>query len=380
MMRIVFALAAFCLSATVLQAQYSLVYNGGFDQVEKKIKEGGAIEQTTEWYSPTADKADLYNQEAKEEAYAVPINHYGEAEAMNGSGYAGILVFSEKEAQPRQYLQTKLRESFDAGKVYCVKFHVRLSELSKHAANNIGAIVTTKKISSNEIEEYSIQPTIIHSQNKVYEEQFDWVAICKTIKAEGGERYLTIGNFANQDDMQTEKMKKPRDTPGQQQRHAYYYIDDVSVYNMAGIEECDCERDAGGKTLAVKYTKNVSTEMEIDASEEIGLTRIYFPHLANELDAQSQADIQKVASILKQNPDIVIEVTGHTDPLEEMKTTSDISKNRAIVVRDALIAAGVDSRQLKTVNKADSDTATEDATSAGQAKNRRVTFVILEEF
>lgn len=379
-MRNLFTLLTMCALALTIQAQYSLVFNGGFDQVEKKIKEGAAIEQTTEWYSPTANKADLYNAEAKEEAYGVPLNKNGEAQALNGSGYAGILVYSDKEAEPRQYVQTKLRESMEAGKVYCVKFHVRLSELSKYAANNMGAMVTSKKISTKEIEEYTLQPRIIHSQNKVYTEQFDWVAICKTIKAEGGERYLTIGNFAPQDDIQTEKMKKPRDTEGQQFRHSYYLIDDVSVYNMAGIEECDCEQDAGGNSLAVKYTKNVSTDMEVDASDEIMLTKIYFTHLTSELDPKSKASIQKVASILKDNPDIVIDVIGHTDPLEEMKTTADVSLNRAIAVRDALVDAGVDERQLKTKNKADKAPSTDDATSAGQAQNRRVTFEILEEF
>ena len=310
----------------------------------------------------------------------MPINHFGEAEALNGDGYAGVVVYSDKEYQPRQYVQTQLRQELEEGKVYCVKFHIRLSELSKYAANNIGATVTKAKISSKDIEAYTIKPEIIHSQNKVFEEQFDWVAICKTIKAEGGERYLTIGNFAPQADVQTEKVKKPRTTPGQQQRHSYYYIDDVSVYDMTELDDCDCERDPGGKQLTVKYTKNVSTEMEMGASEDIALTRVYFEHLNSELGAQAKGDVLKVASILKDNPDIVLEVTGHTDPLEEMKTSGDISMNRAIVVRDALVEAGVDARQLKAKNMKDQDPATNDATAAGQAQNRRVTFVILEEF
>lgn len=368
------------LLVTSINAQYSLVYNGGFDVIEKKIKEGAQIELTTEWYSPTANKADLFNRDAKEEAYGVPYNMHGEAEPLNGDGYAGIVVYSDKEAEPRQYLQTKLRESLEKGKIYCVKFNVRLSELSKYASNNIAAYVTSKKISSKEIEEYTIEPQIIHSQNKVFEEQFDWVSICKTFKAEGGERYLTIGNFAPQDNIQTEKVKKPRSASGSQTRSSYYYIDDVSVYNMAGIEECDCEQDEGGNSLQVKYTKNVSTEMEVDPSEEIEFTKIYFEHLESELNEASRIDIAKVASVLKDNPDIVIELLGHTDPLEEMKTTADISLNRAIKVKDELIAAGVDARQIKMKNMEDKDPATDDATSAGQAKNRRVSFKVLEEF
>lgn len=376
----VLSVIAICVLISVSAiGQGNMIENGGFDEIEKKIKEGGAIALATGWTSPTATPADLFNKEAKAEEFGAPKNMYGDAEPLNGEGYAGIMVYSYKDEAPRQFLQARLRYPMEEEKVYCVKMNVMLSMLAKFSSNNLGIYISADPVTSEQIEEYTIQPQIIHSQNKIFDEQFDWEAICQSYIAKGDERYITIGNFGPTDMTQAEKVKKPKGVTGNQARGAYYYIDDVSVLNMAGVDECDCELDPGGKSLQVVYSKNVSTEMEVDASQDIEMTRIYFDDMSSDLNARALTDVEKVAALLKENPAYKVKITGHTDPVEESKVTGDVSLNRANMVKSKLLELGVPENKLLVVGVQDFEPVTQDASVAGQAQNRRVVFSVISK-
>lgn len=368
------------MTPAILMAQGNLVYNGGFEDFEKKIKEAGAIEQAIDWMAPSEGKADLFNEYAKAEEFQVPKNQFGEADAMNGSsGYAGLMLYSEKGVEPKDFIQIKLRTELEEEKVYCVKFHVMLAWMSKYACNNLGVYLSEKGLSGDDLSRDSLQPHVVHSQNRIFSEQFEWEPICQTYIASGGEEYITIGNFGSLSETQTEKIKKPKGSTGTQIRGAYYYIDEVSVINMAGLEACDCERDAGGNTIQVVYSKNVSTEMEVDVAGDIEMTRIYFDDLSSDLDERATEDVAKVAALLKEHPNYKVKIVGHTDPVEEAKSTGDVSLNRANKVKTELIAAGVNAKKLLVVGEQDFNPVTEDATTAGQAQNRRVVFSVISK-
>src|SRR5690606_14730412 len=102
-----FALS-FCFSVfSFASAQDNLVRNGDFETIDNKIKEGGSIDLSIGWTSATTAKVDLFNDRSKSEDYGVPKNAYGEADALSGTSYAGVRMYSYKDADPRTYLQTK---------------------------------------------------------------------------------------------------------------------------------------------------------------------------------------------------------------------------------------------------------------------------------
>ena len=82
---------------------------------------------------------------------------------------------------------------------------------------------------------------------------------------------------------------------------------------------------------------------------------------------------------MKENPKYKVKVIGHTDPVEEAKATGNISLNRANAVRDALVGFGVNEGKLLVVGVQDFEPITTDATSAGQAQNRRVMFSVISK-
>lgn len=360
-------------------AQGNLVQNGSFESVTKKIKEGGSIDLALPWVSATEAKVDLFNPRTKGEDWGVPMNLYGDADPKDGEGYAGVVMYSYKDAEPRTYLQIKLSSGLEEEKVYCVKMSVMLALLSKYACNNIGMYLSEKPMDMEALEAGSITPQIIHSQNKIFTEQFEWEDICHTYIANGGEKFLTIGNFALSDETQEEKVKKPKGILGTQARTGYYYIDDVSVKNMAGVDACDCEVDASGSSLQVKYSKEVSSDMQLDVSEDIEMTRIYFDEKSAVIKEDAKTDMQKVATLLKEHPKYKVKITGHTDPVEEVKVTGDVSLQRAQAVKDQLVKLGAYENKLLVVGVQDFNPATDDASVAGQAQNRRVVFEVISK-
>ena len=148
---------------------------------------------------------------------------------------------------------------------------------------------------------------------------------------------------------------------------------------MAGVESCDCEVDASGSSLQVKYSKEVSSDMELDVTEDIEMSRIYFDEGSAAIKEDAKIDMQKVATLLNEHPKYKVKITGHTDPIEEVKVTGDVSLQRAQNVKNELVKLGAYENKLLIVGVQDFDPATEDASVAGQAQNRRVVFEVISK-
>lgn len=255
---------SFILTSTIIFAQTNLVENPHFKQTEKgKLKEAGMIEMASPWKSPTLAKSDLYVKDAKSFLANVPENEYGEEKPMEGEGYAGILAYSYKDKMPRTYLQGKLSKKLEAGKEYCVTFHVSLADLSKYACNYVGIALSDKEITANNSDMLSFDNAIVSKRLTVYEQQFYWIPVCGVYKAKGGEEYLTIGNFTPSEKLTTPKIKRPKGFYKPQKYDAYYYIDNVSVVAKEEVDKCNCDVVAGmenAKTVERDFTSDKSVQ------------------------------------------------------------------------------------------------------------------------
>lgn len=65
--------------------------------------------------------------------------------------------------------------------------------------------------------------------------------VCAEFIAEGGEKYITIGNFTSNEDTKFEKVKKDKAYTKEYYAYAYYYIDDVSIMMVPQSEICNCQ-------------------------------------------------------------------------------------------------------------------------------------------
>lgn len=373
-------LLAAVLISSISFGQNNMVPNGSFEVLEKKPKAGaGEISLATPWISPSLEnQADIYVPGNKK-GFGVPTNDKGYMDVDYGSNYAGFRAYSYREKLPRTYMQVKMTKALIAGKKYCVKFDVVLSKTSKYASNNIGMNIAVKKPKDAQISGYSIEPQIIQSANKIFDDRHAWQTICGVFTATGSERYVTIGNFKAQSDMVTKKdflkLRKLTEFTQMQVEEAYYYIDNVTVINLDEVDVCACNsNDDGGNQMKVVYSTSTSDGMDLDAATQVTHKTVYFNK--NIVTPSSAGAIRELIDILKENQDLNIEIIGHMDKVEQKDNIKDLSVERAKGIYDYLVKNGISADRLSYKGMKADDPADASGTTESLAKNRRVNFQV----
>lgn len=366
-------LAAF-LAASTTFGQMNLLSNGNFES-KGKPKKPGQIGLAEGWSSPTDAKADFFSEKAKGD-YSAPDNIYGREYTDESESYAGILLFSYKDKNPRSYLATELDYPLEEEEVYCIKFHVSLADLSKFACNNVGLYVSNQKLTGKQIMKYEVEPQITHTKNKIFQETTGWEAICRTYKAEGGEKFLYIGNFAKPDDLKTLKVKRPRGFTKPQVYNSYYYVSDVSIIPMDSLEECVCEKS--GPKMNVVYSKSIADSLQMDDEQLVELVKVFFEFKVTTIIQNSYAKMDELVKLMNKNPGFKVEIKGHTGFQEQLKLDDDFSTKRAQVAKDYLVSKGIDSSRLTVKGIKDAELLTKDVSAEGRARNRRVEFAVVK--
>ncbi len=210
--------------------------NPGFEEYINCPKETGKRQvNIIGWTQPTSGAIDYFNRCSS--TSGVPENAMGRQEPKNGDACIGLLLFHDKH---RSYAQIELKNPLIEGNTYNVEFSVSLSEKSKFAIGNIGTYFTAAKFESKtdgvlecfetfedrgskQVIAGLCKPQVRNPSASFISDTYDWTTISGSFKANGGEKYIIIGNFYSSDGT------KALDMDGKNP-NAYYYIDDVAVY------------------------------------------------------------------------------------------------------------------------------------------------------
>lgn len=109
----------------------------------------------------------------------------------------------------------------------------------------------------------------------------------------------------------------------------------------------------------------------------IRLDYVQFESGANALTADSKFQLNDLAEILKKYPQMRIEVSGHTDNTGDAATNKTLSQQRADIVKEYIVAQGIDAGRLTAVGYGAAKPADTNDTDAGRQKNRRTEFRII---
>ena len=372
---------------TVAQDDNNLVTNPSFESTGKgKLKNLKQITVAENWESPTGLNADLFDK-TRPQPCSAPNNSFGKEFPMDGNRYAGIVAYSYNNKEPRTYIQTQLLGSLTKDVEYCVKYYVSLSDLSKYAVNNVGAY-----LGKNPLEEESKTDIIFEKEkdfnqvvlipgNKVINARYNWEPVCGVYKASGKEKFLVVGNFHNNKDTKFEKLKKLKDFQGTQIPKAYYYIDQVEVFIIEDMADCDCSNKMKAKVLeSMVYHKDFISEDGYTVEEQIKLTTVYFDILSVRIERLMIKDLDNLGAIMNGDPEFKLELTGRTDQEEldaqkadpENKDIKRLGDKRAEKVKAYLVGKGVDESRIiiKSVDEGASNS--KGVTKLDKAKNRRV--------
>ncbi len=223
---------------TLAQCQVNLVPNPSFEIIDSCPSTPDQISFAAPWFGGNPDTPDLYNECSSSFTSSVPQNWMGTQAPKTGNGYAAVGSYGytyNGTDNRRQYLEVQLLQPLVVGRIYCVEFYASLSDSSYWAISRLGLHISNLPVVDLiAIDTLSVIPQISFDSNAVFTDTMNWVRINGVYLANGYESYITIGNFYADD--QTDTIAFPFNND----MLAYFYIDDVAVYELA---ECNAGSD-----------------------------------------------------------------------------------------------------------------------------------------
>jgi len=334
--------------------QKNIVPNASFENYRKK---SGSIRQAIPWQQIAS--VDFYQSPVEKDTSA----HAG---AHSGNCYAGVRF----QKRYKEFLQVKLAEPMHRGTNYEFEMYIRLAFWSNALLKSFG-VVFSKAGYHGQAD--ATRGSMIDSvcQKGGFINNYRWFKIRGKYKADGGEKYITIGNFApnvKKDMVRINIFKLGF-------KEAYYFVDDISIYKAKEPEEKVLIEYVG----SVKQFEQDSVLQvgEVKVGEKIALKNIFFENGKYYLLPESYMELNKLAQYLIRHPKMEIRINGHSDNSGLKYKNQKISEQRAREVFEYLIKKGVQNKMYfkgygSTVPIAPNDT------DEGRAKNRRVEFEIIK--
>jgi outer membrane protein OmpA-like peptidoglycan-associated protein len=359
----------------------NLVPNPGFEQVQKvpcawtqdASKFGEDV--MVAWNSPTETTPDLFSTEADPKCWTNPARRTGgKTYPHGGQAMVGIKVRGKGNTPTywHEYVQATLTEPLKAGTRYIVECWAQLGNFSSEASNNIGLYLSPVPVRTRNNLPLYFTPQV--NEEKVLDAR-RWKKVSGVVEAQGGERYLLIGNFYSDEATLSEKQPEG-------QRGAYYFIDDVSVRvapsGMALTPRPKESIPPPPKVIVADHASTKVTELPRIEPPKVGrsvrLDNIGFEFAKATLTPESRTELDQLADMLIDYPKMRIEVEGHTDDIGSDASNLALSEARAKAVVDFLLGRKVEKERITWRGYGETRPSVPNDNEAHRALNRRVEF------
>ena len=335
--------------------QKNLVPNGSFENYRKK---SGSIKQAIPW-----------SQIASVDYYQSPLTNDTTSQkgAKSGDCYIG-LRFQKKY---KEFAQVKLADALHRGTIYEFEMFIKLAFWSNASLKSFGALFSKTGYKS---QGDALKEALIDSVCKKggFINGYQWFKISGKYQADGGEKYLTIGNFApnvKKDMIKIDKFKFGF-------KEAYYFVDDISLIKAKEIVEKVKVEIVGSFNIneedSVLLVKN-----NIKVGEKVALKNIFFENGKSYILPESFSELNKLAQYLIRNPSMEVQINGHSDNSGSRLKNQKLSEQRAREVFEYLIKKGTQNKMYFKGYGSSLPIASNE-TDEGKAKNRRVEFEIIK--
>jgi outer membrane protein OmpA-like peptidoglycan-associated protein len=133
---------------------------------------------------------------------------------------------------------------------------------------------------------------------------------------------------------------------------------------------------SSGAPNANLAVKGVVSETVAEIDDELIQTVVHFDTNHYVLSAPDKLKLDALAAGLKQFPDVELLVQGHTDSTGNDAINTPLAVNRARVVKEYLVAKGIDGSRLEVKGFGPEKPVDSNETVEGRARNRRTDFII----
>jgi len=123
-------------------------------------------------------------------------------EPNTGKYYNGICVYNHDASE---YMAVRMLEPLEAGREYCMSLYIRLARFKSirfTLSEGIGAYFTPDKPSIGN-KTYLFDAPQVNLKYALLDDRFGWTKLSCNFVAEGGERYLVLGHFFNQEELES---------------------------------------------------------------------------------------------------------------------------------------------------------------------------------
>ncbi len=337
------------------EIQKNIVPNGSFENYRKK---SGSIRQAIPWQQIAS--VDFYQEPLSNDSSV----HKG---AHSGSCFAGLRY----QKKYKEFMQVKLAESLHRGSTYEFEMYIRLAWWSNASLKSIGALFTKAGYKSQgDVVKTAMIDSVVKKGSLI--NNYQWFKISGKYLADGGEKYITIGNFSpsvKRDMIRLNVFKFGF-------KEAYYFVDDVSLVRAREpVEKVKVE--IVGSFSIDDQDSVLQVKKNIKVGERVQLKNIFFENGRYYLLPESYAELNKLAQYLIRNPKMEVQIDGHSDNSGSKSKNQKLSELRAREVFEYLIKKGVQNK-LYFKGYGSSQPVAGNDTEADRAKNRRVEFEIIK--
>jgi gliding motility-associated-like protein len=212
------------------------------------------------WNTPSLNTPDFYKHSTNPNFNNLPITIYEDyQQPRTGLAFAGISYYisnissANTDNEGSEYIQTRLTKPLEKGKQYCISFYENLARSAYFnsyivASNDVDVALTKQRITTGFRDPSGVYngdflihpPKIIEIDGTVCTDTMNWCRKTTIYTAEGGEEWLTIGNFKKRANCNPQIYYNACDgqamPPCQQLSYVgYYHIDDVSVIELSSV-------------------------------------------------------------------------------------------------------------------------------------------------
>jgi hypothetical protein len=229
-----FLLFGFILSTGLSCAQNNLISNGSFENnticpnhLANAINNGNITYSS----NPNGGTPNYFNSctAVMSQAYQVPSNFPGYQYPRSGTAYIGLDIW-DKGYFVSEYIQIKLSENLKQNHHYAFECYLSKAEMARYSISNFGVHFAIDSVYYAPFEILPLIPQIVNSPTNLLGDTTDWMPVTGTFLANGGERFIILGNFNDS----TQSLDTIYQYYGSANHRdlAYYYIDDVSLIDL----------------------------------------------------------------------------------------------------------------------------------------------------
>lgn len=121
----------------------------------------------------------------------------------------------------------------------------------------------------------------------------------------------------------------------------------VAVADCASNHHHGLQSDAGNNSADVRDSSFLNYDVpKYQLVDNIDTSRVYFDLGSYAMPESTAYDLSMVYANLAKDPTAVAVVSGYHDPSGDLLTNQELAKNRAVSVRDTLIAQGVTAERV----------------------------------